>query len=91
MKKLIIAVVLACAFSAAAGATVTKRVLTVKPGDTLAIRTAALNCKVGLALITCTDPRRRSKHLTIKLTRTELVVTRPVRRKRPRLLYKTIR
>ncbi len=91
MKKIIIAVVVACTLSATAGAAVTKRVFRPRPGDSVNIATVALRCQVLFAEMRCLDPRRRSKHLTIRMTRTELFVTRPARRRgaRPVILLKT--
>ena len=91
MKKILIVVVLACTLSAAAGAAATKRLIAARPGDQVTMRTAALNCRVGYAQVTCTDPRRRSRHLSIKVTRTEVIVTRPLTRKRTRVLLRYVR
>ncbi len=89
MKNIVVGVILACVLTAASGAAVSKtKTYRARPGDRVLIGTAALNCKVGYARITCTDPRRRSKHFTILATREELTVQRPPRKKgqRPRIV-----
>lgn len=94
MKNIVVGVILACVLTAAAGAAVPKKkTYRPRPGDTVIVSTAALRCKVGAARLTCIDPRRRSKHLTVSFTRTELRVQRPPRRRgqRPRIILNTRR
>lgn len=76
MRNVIIGAVIACVLSASAGAAVTARLYKPRPGDSLAIGTVALRCKVGSAQIRCVDTRRRSKRVSVSMNRTELFIRR---------------